>query len=283
MSWHVHESKLDSSVNFTKTYPAGIAEARYVRRREDTVIVYLSSQLGCRQACKFCHLTATKQTSNEDIGRLEIAEQAQTVLSWARCREDTTAVWVHYNFMARGEPFASQIIIDSGYSVLHKLSDLSAKYSLMPKFKISTIFPKSLPDNFDIARTFSPFDPDIYYSIYSVKEEFRRKWMPNAMPVDRAIDILKRYQNHTHKIPRLHWALIKGENDSFEDIEGIVSAIGSLRVDYNLVRYNPPEKLGEESDNYDLVVKYLTKTGSTVKIVDRVGFDVSASCGMFVK
>src|SRR5687767_10908171 len=67
-------SRLDASVNFVRAADVGRIEARYVRRTDDYVVVYLSSQTGCRQACRMCHLTATGQTKLRDPTHAELVE-----------------------------------------------------------------------------------------------------------------------------------------------------------------------------------------------------------------
>lgn len=74
----IHKSKIDQSVNIT--YPApniGIFETRYVRREDEYFIIYLSSQSGCDQACKMCHLTATGQNKYENATLEEYLHQAK--------------------------------------------------------------------------------------------------------------------------------------------------------------------------------------------------------------
>lgn len=84
----IFKSQEDASVNFiTRGNYFGYQEARYVRRRPDYMIVYVSSQSGCNQACKFCHLTASQQTKKIDLTINEIINQAKTVLEWAAINE----------------------------------------------------------------------------------------------------------------------------------------------------------------------------------------------------
>jgi len=58
-----------------------------------------------------------------------------------------------------------------------------------------------------------------------------------------------------------------------------------LKTDFNLVRYNPAaSKQGEESDKeiIERNINFLKNNlNEKVQIIPRVGFDVSASCGMF--
>ena len=59
MSVRVLVSQQDQSVNFVWHESEGQIEARYVRRRNDRFIVYLSVQTGCGLGCRMCHLTQT--------------------------------------------------------------------------------------------------------------------------------------------------------------------------------------------------------------------------------
>ena len=102
-------SRLDASVNFVKLADVGRIEARYVRRTDDYVVVYLSSQTGCRQACRMCHLTATGQTKLRDTTREELLEQADLVLDHYRAQQPARSV--HFNFMARGEPMLNHTVL----------------------------------------------------------------------------------------------------------------------------------------------------------------------------
>ncbi|MCH8150479.1 MAG: hypothetical protein IH987_21290 [Planctomycetes bacterium] len=102
--------------------------------------------------------------------------------------------------------------------------------------------------------------------------------------------MLSEYQQATHVVPKLHWAFIRGENDDEETVTLICDAVNDvgLHVDVNVVRYNSYSVMhGTESAesticrNVALVRRRLP--GAKVKVIDRVGFDVKASCGMFIE
>lgn len=282
-----HHSDLDASVNWDRAADVGRLEARYVRRGPDYFVVYLSSQTGCAQGCRMCHLTATGQTRHRDVTVGELVEQARVVLDYYR-RLNQPARTVHYNFMARGEPLASRVLVNEADTLLGELSRLAVGLNLRPRFLISTIYPREFGDR-SLEDVFVAYHPDIYYSIYSVSERFRRRWLPKAQPVDVALDRLVSWQRGTHKIVSLHHAFIAGENDDEGDVHAICDAVEERRlmVHVNVVRYNPhdPAKHGVEPSE-EIIQRNATiyrerLPNTNVSVISRVGFDVAASCGMF--
>lgn len=291
MEFISHVSKLDQSVNFEHrlTEDPGMLEARYVRRVDDYFIVYLSSQSGCNQACRMCWLTATGQNKYRDTTVEEYLKQAEEVFTYYRLQ--APARTVHFNFMARGEPLANKIFLEHADEVLQGLADIAKRHGLEYKFLISTIFPKemdhkALIDIFKVPELY----PEIYYSIYSTDPSFRRRWLPKAIHPDSALFNLAMWQEQTGKVPKIHYAFIEGENDLAEDIEGIVAAIKAqnLKVNWNVVRYNPPvghssKEPSETNVNHLADVIRYNLPEARVKVIPRVGTDVQASCGTFLK
>ncbi len=285
----VYTSTLDNSVNFvTKINDKESIEARYVRRTDKYIVVYLSTQTGCKHACRMCHLTQTGQTQARNLYTWEILDQASQVLEyyWTLVNldeQEPPAEIVHFNFMARGEPFSEDGAIIRDKMLLHELGHRAYKHKLVPRFNISTIMPYSTPRH--LWKTFSSIQPDIYYSVYSTDPAFRMKWLPKAMPVKGALETLADWQQVSQKIPKLHFAVIKGENDDSFGVYDIIDHVNdrNLRVDVNIVRYNPfSDRFGEEG-NYEYVERLFKEEWPTskVQVIDRVGFDVQASCGMF--
>ncbi len=285
----VLKSAEDASVNFI--FPAGspgVFEARYVRRDSRYFAVYLSSQTGCRQACRMCHLTATKQFTDTDASPDSYLSQALAVFDHYD-KNCPKAEIVHFNFMARGEAFANTLFLLHGEEILKRLGYEAVKRSLIPRFLVSTIMPTGLAGE-SLSKIFPVIHPEIYYSIYSIRENFRKKWLPKAMPFRDALAMLRVYQENTKKIIKLHWAFIAGENDSEEDVVMLCHEIrnSGVRVDIAIVRYNPySPKYGSETPEEvidhraRLMQMYLPF--SKIKKITRVGPDVKASCGMFVE
>ena len=111
---------------------------------------------------------------------------------------------------------------------------------LRPRYLVSTIYPSDLGDR-PLEDIFVTHHPEIYYSIYSMSERFRRRWLPKALPAEEALDRLASWQRSSHKIVKLHHAYIAGENDTEGDVHAICDALEQRRlmVHVNIVRYNP--------------------------------------------
>jgi len=177
----VLNSELDRSVNFVEEQLVGFLESRFVRKCDEYFIAYLSSQTGCNRGCAFCHLTVMGQTSFVDTSHNDFMAQAIQVFKHYRSQKKP-AKYMHYNFMARGEPLANQILLESGAELLSKLGQVAKDEGLPAKFNISTIMPMTLKRS--LVDVFGYVNPTIYYSIYSTNPEWRKKWMPAAMDTD---------------------------------------------------------------------------------------------------
>lgn len=285
-SYRVEASTVDASVNFVRQLDVGQIEARYVRRTDDYVVVYLSSQTGCRQACRMCHLTATGQTRLRDVTLDELVEQAEVVLD--HYRGAAPARSVHFNFMARGEPLANPVVVHQSGELFDALWQRAKASGLRARFLVSTILPRELGSK-PLEDVFDRYHPELYYSLYSTDEAFRRRWLPKALPVDEALDRLAAWQRATYKIIKIHYAFIAGENDGEADVHAVCDALEArgLYAHVNIVRYNPPSaRHGLEPPeavlqrNAAIFAARLPR--ARVRVIPRVGFDVHASCGMFV-
>lgn len=281
----VLKSTLDESVNFVSKADSGRGyyESRYVRRG-DYFIAYLSSQSACNQGCGFCHLTATGQTVGESASRKTILDQARMVMGhYAFLRQERNeplAPYMHFNFMARGEPLANPDVSDE---IVGALGELAARSRIPSKVNISTIMPRMLKQ--PLAERFLYTKPTIYYSLYSLSESFRAKWLPGAMPYREALARLADYSQRTGGMVKIHYAFIAGENDNPEDTYDLVQILKGYDIpglSFNVVRYNPADDASRESAE-DVIAANVAvlREEFPVQVVKRVGFDVYASCGTF--
>lgn len=283
--YEILPSKFDPSINFSKaTDDGGMIETRFVQRLKVRFIVYISSMSGCDKACRFCHLTQTGQTMAMNLTREQMLEQAETVLSSAVYPEAKT---VHFNFMARGEPMTNPMV---DKHLFHDLKLAAEKRGLFPRIKISSILPTDF-HAFDPAVLWDETSPaiDFYYSLYNTDPAWRKRWIPKALHPQEALTWLAKWQQVTGNRVILHWALIDGENDSEDNAREAARLANEagLNWDFNLVRYNPANDKSKEASDEQIerflsVLRSEVSDANRVKIIPRVGFDVKASCGMFL-
>ena len=291
MSWSTLSSCQDASVNHALPTPdGGHWESRYVQRVDRYFICYLSSHTGCAYSCRFCHLTATKQTMMAPATFEDYLQQADRVLDTYRERRDNglpPAEYMHFNFMARGEALANPCLVERSSELFEALGQRAEDVGLPARFLVSTILPRDF--NANLADVLADERAVPYYSLYSVNPKFRKRWLPKALPAEEALARLAQFQQDTGRKVVLHWAFIEGQNDSFEDVEATLDAVeqAGLKAKFNLVRYNPHDaRHGQEPSEahlqalFDRISGRLNHPGS--RIVPRVGFDVKASCGMFI-
>jgi 23S rRNA (adenine2503-C2)-methyltransferase len=315
-------SQIDQSVNFVSEKKNAITgattvhlECRLVLRDEPFVTVYLSSQTGCKQACRFCHLTATGQTNDGIVPIAWLIQQANTVLGYYKIYVDQGETSyrreVKFDFMARGEPLLNDDIVYNFSALSRELHSL-VRYLNFDNcvFHISTI----LPQDFNVKRLLpkSYLGPEdsrenmfgtrhtvrLFYSLYSVNPVFRKKWLPKAHDITYAMLNLasfRQYYRNIHDVI-LHWAFIEGENDSDADVAAIIDHVEVFNlankhnpIQVNIVRFNPPPGSAYKESPTHVIEKHFCRLLDTIanhatsKIVQRVGEDVQASCGMFAK
>jgi len=281
------KSKIDNSINYIYEYNKGLVESRFVQRHSDYIAIYLSSHNGCNKACRFCHLTHTKQTLFNEVTHDDYIAQAQLAfLGYDELNGDKKSkiTKVHFNFMSRGEPLSNKCITnpESLITLMSSLNKLCDVRGLLPRYNISTIVPKNSEikkNSFNI----HPREVNIYYSLYSLNEDFRRKWIPNAQDPNLVKEYLLRFWPNV----RFHWAYIKGENDSIEDTKKIADYINNLDISekkISIIQYNPPYEGHSVESHLDVITRNIEILNEVakVKMIQRVGFDVKASCGMFV-
>ena len=300
------KSKMDRSVNWVLHTPQGhILETRFVQRKSDKIISYLSSSSGCPQKCTFCYLTQNGESKTlHHVTPDEYVEQAKYSLEYF-CNDlfgqSGLTKRVNFNFMSRGSPLATKHVINDYPTIYTKLHNLAEQYHLNSKINISTIMPHNIM-NRRLMDIFQLYPVNLYYSLWSVNDAWRKKNMPGAMDYRLALKKLLEYQqqckhfcdNNKYKLSdiftlTIHGGFIKDENDQEQNIEKMAHVLqnsGLENVKFNLVRFNPHQNLKWEESNQ------LAKIFNTINnalgnhnrsyLVPRVGPDVYASCGMFV-
>lgn len=290
-------SKLDQSVNFITPFKSSIIESRYIRRADNYISAYLSSHNGCNMGCKFCWLTASKQTTFNHVSNDLYAQQLDKILEHAKSidNENSKNVRVNVNLMSRGEPLANKYLVNKYDDFFNNLNDVIKRYDYKEqKINISTIMPYTIEDR-ELIDIFRDNPAYLYYSMYSTDQQFRDEWIPNSLPWIYALDKLRNYQKHSDLPITIHFALIDKHNDDIDEVKRMAEMIDSYnfnKLKFNIVKFNPHPSMNKykeaSQEKQEEILKILKqiakdeviKTNKT-RIVQRVGYDVYGSCGMF--
>jgi 23S rRNA (adenine2503-C2)-methyltransferase len=239
--------------------------------------------------CKMCYLTQNGNTSFDHVDIPNYTKQITTVLDFYQKNRIQTATRCNINFMARGEPLANKFVINHYPQLYDAMTETCAKYNLTMKPNISSIFPDTIRDH-KLIDVFKDKPAYLYYSMYSLNEDFRRKWLPRALPYEMVLSKLKDYQLQSGHLLTFHWSLIKGENDSLDEAKRMADLFNKwdFNAKFQIVRFNKHPKLNYEEADLDRINEVFqiinAGLGNHEKsyIVPRVGRDVYASCGTFV-
>ena len=301
-------SKQDQSFNII--FKNG-AEARFVRR-DSKFVIYVSSQAGCKQACRFCHLTQKGLTDEYCMSAEEIEAQAFAVYKQAvETLKPFEVSRIHINFMARGDAFLNDAVFEpklyTGIEQSFWLEGQDNWVGVVPiKYNVSTIMPDSVNIKERVRKLSSirgdyRIDIRLYWSLYSMDGDFRRRWMPRAAAPTDVHRWITQGLKDSYAMPiRTHLALIKDTNDGIDAINGLVKFCYSLPCykGTNIVAYNPFDDKSEETGQRRIEeimetfrMQYAIFINSVpypqvnefepIKQISRVGFDVQASCGLF--
>ena len=276
MKWQTYRSKLDSAVNYVAQTPTGTVETRFARKAGYDV-VYVSSQTGCSQGCRFCHLTVAGRPAT-------VPGKVSTDLLLEQVRHSTGSVSlqprVHIDYMARGEPLLAPGAVNG--AVMGRISDYLAQRGSEASHRISTIMPFGV-GSANLSMRFAGARPIIYWSAYTGDDLARGRWMPRAVPADVAVRVLSDWSRSGGE-SRIHFAIVPGFNDSARAIDLLITALerGKWAPKVNLIEYNPAAgdtrsariTLGE-------VAAQFADAGIEVKRVPRLAPDVNVACGMF--
>lgn len=290
-------STMGDSINLILEHPlGGKIETRSIVKDKKTLILYLSSDKGCNLSCRMCFLTQTGQTQSNPISAADYCYQATEILSllFRENKLDDIEV-IHYNFMAQGEALSNPHFIIDFPKLYQMLKYIASEFvpNASIQYKISSIFPTDsiLLKREELGRSWIrgqmlSLDTavEFYYSLYSLKPEFRKRWLPKAADPDVVGPIFSGLKQGL----RLHHALISGKNDTAYDINLIHDWLDrhDLNVSMNIVSYNPfDESCGEESSpevikGYVDMIQYSNRVHS-VQIIPKRSPDVYAACGMF--
>lgn len=234
----------------------------------------VSTQVGCRMGCKFC-----ASTLNGLVRNLTVGELLFTVAAVNRDCGGTLKKRVITNLvlMGSGEP------LDNYDNVVKFIRELakSENLNISPRNvslstcgivdKIYSLADEGLPVNLTI-------------SLHATSDEQRREIMPVAKKysIRQILDGCKNYFEKTGRRFIFEYSLVKGVNDSDEDVQRLAALLKGLPCHVNLIRLNEVKETGlkrtDDKTAYTFCNK-LNEYGISATVRRLMGSDIEGACG----
>jgi len=231
--------------------------------------ICLSTQVGCKYACKFCASGALGFTRN--LSQSEILNQVISI------RKDTGKNINNIVFMGIGEP------LDNYDALLNSIRIINAKYGFnigQRKITISTV------GYIDGIRKLSKegMQIELSVSLHSAIDSKRDKIIPinKKYPLKELLSCLKDFAKLTKRKVTFEYMLLGEFNTSVDDASKLVSFANGIDCKVNLIPFNPTQ-IGHFLAPKKLEVlffrDYLSKHHVDVTIRRPRGQDIEAACG----
>jgi len=250
--------------------------------KEQRSTLCISSQVGCRQGCKFC--ATGRMGKIRDLSSDEIL--AQMFFAKKLCRLNGLPEITNIVFMGMGEP------ADNTENVVKATEILTARelFQLSPsKVTVSTVAPT--PDSF---KAFSKAPCVMAWSVHAANDELRKQLVPTtkySMSELRQglIDALLERPKNGSRTAMLEITLMGGVNDSTKEADElaeftqvIIDSVPGSKVLINLIPFNDiGQTLYRRPSKDDVVAfqKRLQSHGLFAHIRSTRGDGATAACG----
>ena len=266
-------SKSDNTEKFLiKLEDKNFIESVLLHSEDGRLTACLSTQVGCSVCCLFC--ASGKVGFKRNLTTAEIVSQYLIMQKYAVSSGNIISNLV---FMGIGEPFLNYKNL---IAAIDLFTDPDAANIGSRKITVSTagVVP-------EIAK-FAEYKKQIGLSI-SLHSAFDKE-RDILVPLNKKYNIatlfksVKEYIKKTNRAVTFEYVLIKGLNDTAEDIKALAGLLKGLRCNLNLIPYNPIEGLKFKPLSAAEVEKFANALiKSKVKAITRQkkGFDINSGCG----
>ncbi|MDH4562348.1 RNA methyltransferase [Pseudomonas sp. BN411] len=225
----------------------------------------VSTQVGCAVGCVFC--MTGKSGLLRQVGSAEIV--AQVALA-RRFRPVKKVV-----FMGMGEPAHNLENVLEAIDLLGTDGGIGHK-----NLVFSTVGDMRVFERLPLERV----KPALALSLHTTRADLREQLLPKAPRIapDELVELGERYARNIGYPIQYQWTLLKGINDSQEEMDGILRLLKGKYAVMNLIPYNSldaDEYQRPEGDRIVQMVRYLHSRGILTKVRNSAGQDVEGGCG----
>lgn len=264
----VFESKIDQTKKYLlELDDKNIIEAVFMPYK-DRKTICISSQVGCRMACKFC--ASTKNGLQRNMTASELIEE---VYELERLNGNINNIVI----MGIGEP------LDNFSNIKRFLEIITDEKGRNLSHRSITLSTSGLSDKiYELAN--SNLDVNLAVSLHYAIDSKRQKFMPIAKKYS-IKDLIKAcdyYLDKTKRRVSYEYVVIDGVNNTDEDLDALTKLLKGKNAHINLIPLNPIKEFDHGKTKKKIINEFrdkLTKNGINATIRYSMGEDINASCG----
>ncbi len=263
------ESRLDGTCKFLfRLHDGNVVESVWMRYHYGNSVC-ISSQVGCRMGCRFCASgiggLARGLSPSEMLGQVY---RLQRIMG-----ERVSNVVV----MGTGEP------LDNYDSLLTFLRILTGEKGLHISQRNVTVSTCGIvPKMYELAK--EHLQITLALSLHGATQEKRKQLMPvaNAYELEEVLTACDAYFRETGRRITFEYSLIRGVNDTEEDVRELIRILGSRNCHLNLIPVNSVKEYDlkqPDRKNAQNFKNKLEKYGINVTLRRELGADIDGACG----
>lgn len=235
------------------------------------VTLCVSTQAGCAMGCTFCR--TGRMGFERDLTQGEILGQ---LIEAQRDVETSGLTITNIVFMGMGEPLVNFGAVADAIDII--LDERAFNFS---KRRITVSTSGLVPQLKDLA---GRLDVKVAISLNATDDRVRDMLMPvnRRYPIGEVMKFCREYTKKSGRRVTFEYVMIKGVNDTNEDMKRLVKLLGGVRGKVNLIPFNPFKGCEFEAPSQRTVenwFKFLVEHGIQTNIRISRGQDILAACG----
>lgn len=266
---------LDGLARLSSEHPATDGSARLLVELADKQMVEsvllprdglcVSSQVGCAVGCVFCMTGKSgllrQLTTSEILAQVALARRFRAVKKVV--------------FMGMGEPAHNLDNVLEAINLLGTEGGIGQRNLVFSTVGDPRVFER-LPEQ--------QVKPALALSLHTTNAELRQALLPRAPRIDpeELVELGETYARQIDYPIQYQWTLLKGINDSQEEMDGILRLLKGKYAIMNLIPYNnleADEFQRPDGDRIVQIVRYLHSRGVLTKVRNSAGQDIDGGCG----
>jgi len=256
----------------TKNQTVGNTVEAVMIKQPARMTLCVSSQVGCAMACAFCRTGTMGLIRN--LTTSEILHQVMGVIEDAKNFDD---MFQNIVFMGMGEPLHNYENVTRALRILTHPKGFGIGTR---RITVSSVGLVPAIEKFGVEKV----PGNLAISLNATTDEIREKIMPidKRYNLETLLKTLKNYPTTKQKKITIEYVMLKGVNDSEEDLRRLPKLLHGIPVKVNLIPYNDNAGLGFETPDRKWVYHWqqtLSAKGFESSIRWSKGRDISAACG----